>query len=244
MPTHLEFEITPQPDETTCGPACLFAIYRYYHDSISLRQVMDEVPTLPDGGTLAVLLGLHALKRGYRATIYTFDLLMFDPSWFVDKGPPLRERLLEQARQKEGAKLQETTRAYLEYLELGGELRMEDINVDMMRGILKEKTPIVAGLSATWLYQCPRERQSDQEPDDVAGSPTGHFVIVHGINRTKRLASVADPYCHEPDPGKHHYSVDVDRLISAVMLGIVTADAKMLVVRPRDTGRSQPACPS
>jgi hypothetical protein len=238
LATLLDFEITPQPDETTCGPACLYAIYRYYGDAIPLSQVMQEVPTLPDGGTLAVLLGLHALLRGYEATIYTCDLLMFDPSWFAAGGPVLQDRLREQARIKEDPKLREATQAYLEYLDLGGRLRMEDINVDKMRGILRQKTPIVAGLSATWLYQCPRERQTDQTFDDVAGSPTGHFVIVHGINRSKRLATVADPYRHDPFPGKHHYAVDVDRLVCAMMLGIVTADAKMLIVRPKDSDRS------
>lgn len=238
MATHLDFEITPQPDETTCGPACLYAIYRYYDDAIPLSQVMREVPTLPDGGTLAVLLGLHALQRGYEATIYTCDLLMFDPSWFAPDGPVLQDRLREQARIKDDSRLRETTQAYLEYLDLGGELRMEDINVDMLRGILKQNTPIVAGLSATWLYQCPRERQTDQELDDIGGSPTGHFVIVHGINRSKRLATVADSYLHEPVPGKHHYTVDVDRLVCAMMLGIVTADAKMLIIRPGHLSRS------
>ena len=34
--------------------------------------------------TLAVLLGCHALRRGYEATIYTFNLQVFDPTWFEE----------------------------------------------------------------------------------------------------------------------------------------------------------------
>ncbi|HPF71947.1 MAG TPA: cysteine peptidase family C39 domain-containing protein, partial [Candidatus Krumholzibacteria bacterium] len=75
----LPFEIAPQPDETTCGPTCLHAIYRYYGDDIPLDQVVREVPTLEQGGTLAVLLAGHALARGYRAAIHTYKLQIFDP---------------------------------------------------------------------------------------------------------------------------------------------------------------------
>ena len=67
MVTKLHLEISGQPDDTTCGPTCLHAVYRYYGDAIPLRQVIAEVKSLSGGGTLAVLLGNHALSRGYRA---------------------------------------------------------------------------------------------------------------------------------------------------------------------------------
>ena len=66
----------------TCGPTCLQAVYRYFGDDLPLEQVVAETPSLAEGGTLAVLLGCHALRRGYQATIYTFNLDVFDPSWF------------------------------------------------------------------------------------------------------------------------------------------------------------------
>ena len=93
MESKLEIEILPQPDDTTCGPTCLHAVYRYYGDSIPLRDVISEVQKLEEGGTLAVLLGLHALRRGYRATLYTYDLQVFDPTWFEDEVSNLDERL-------------------------------------------------------------------------------------------------------------------------------------------------------
>ena len=36
METRLSLDILPQPDELTCGPTCLQAVYRYYDDNISL----------------------------------------------------------------------------------------------------------------------------------------------------------------------------------------------------------------
>jgi len=54
--TELKLEMLPQPDDTTCGPTCLHAIYRYWNRDISLDQVISEVKPLPNGGTLAVML--------------------------------------------------------------------------------------------------------------------------------------------------------------------------------------------
>ena len=55
------FEIQPQPDDTTCGPTCLHAVYKHFGDDISLEQLLDEVPRSESGGTLGVHLANHAL---------------------------------------------------------------------------------------------------------------------------------------------------------------------------------------
>ena len=79
--TILHFDIWPQPDNTTCGPTCLHAVYRYYKDAIALTQVIEEVPTIEGGGTLSVYLAMHALRRGYWTTIIPYNLQIFDPTW-------------------------------------------------------------------------------------------------------------------------------------------------------------------
>ena len=96
MITKLHLDITMQPDDITCGPACLHSVYDYYGDTISLQQVITEVKSLKSGGTLAVLLANHALKRGYKATIFTYNLHVFDPTWFAEK-ESLAEKLKAQA---------------------------------------------------------------------------------------------------------------------------------------------------
>ena len=87
MVTKLELEMLPQPDDTTCGPTCLHAVYRYYDDPVPLPQLIDEVEPLSTGGTLAVSLACHALRRRYRATIYTYNLTLFDPTWSTRRSP-------------------------------------------------------------------------------------------------------------------------------------------------------------
>ena len=60
METKLRVDILPQPDDNSCGPTCLHALYRYYGDELPLDQVLAEVPMLESGGTLDVLLANHA----------------------------------------------------------------------------------------------------------------------------------------------------------------------------------------
>ena len=79
---NLAFDIQAQPDEVTCGPTCLQALYQYYNDPVPLKDVIREVKQLKNGGTMAVMLGNHALQRGFKAHIYTYNLNVFDPSWF------------------------------------------------------------------------------------------------------------------------------------------------------------------
>ena len=123
MKNKLTIDILPQPDDTTCGPTCLHAVYRYFDDVLPIEQVVSEVTHLETGGTLAVFLACHALRRGYSATIFTYNLHFFDPSWFHPPALNLRDKLLAQAAfKKDNARLQVATRAYLDFLDLGGKI--------------------------------------------------------------------------------------------------------------------------
>jgi hypothetical protein len=230
--TQLQLAVQPQPDDTTCGPTCLQAVYAYYGDEISLDRVIDEVVSLPGGGTLAVSLACHALERGYAADIYTYNLQVFDPTWFAP-GASIAECLRKQRRAKTSQKLAVATKAYLRFLELGGRLKFQELTRSLIRRTLYRKTPILTGLSATYLYGCAREYRD--EYDDIRGEPAGHFVVVSGYDRKDRQVMVADPLQDNPLHGEHYYAVDVDRLVGAILLGILTYDANLLVLSPKET---------
>lgn len=233
-PPSLDVQVLPQPTDTVCGPTCLHAVYSYFGDPIDLCQVIDEVASLPAGGTLAVQLGYHALLRGYRASIYTNNLQTFDPTWFRP-GVDLSERLALQATfKKNNKKLMLATDWYLRYLAAGGEVRLESFTPELVRTFLERKVPILAGLSATYLYGCPRERE-DGTYDDIAGSPTGHFVVIQGYDQDTEHLIIADPLPDNPGPGCQYYSVELPRLLAAIHLGIVTYDANLLVIEPAES---------
>lgn len=230
MRSRIAFKILAQPDEMTCGPTCLHAIYAHCNDEISLQQVIEETRVLSDGGTLGVYLANHALQRGYAATIYTYNLHVFDPSWFEDVSL-LPQKLREQSSAKSDPKLREASRAYIEFLEKGGTLRFRDLTTGMLREYLTQGIPILTGLSATYLYHAKRETPAGVS-DDVAGEPVGHFVVLCGYDREKRTVDIADPYETNPTNTKL-YHIHIERLLGAVMLGIATYDSNLVIIRPR-----------
>lgn len=231
----LDFDIKAQPDEVTCGPTCLQALYNFYGDPITLREVTREVKQLKSGGTLAVMLGNHALKRGYKAYIYTYNLHVFDPTWFSKSSAEMIRFLERQMKFKhKRRKLLVASRAYIKFLESGGEVRYSELDANLVKSFLRKGIPILTGLSATYLYGTPREIPQFDIYDDVKGEPAGHFVVITGYDEEKNYVYVADPM--EPNPlGKGQvYSVDFVRLLNSIMLGIVTYDANLLIIEPKE----------
>ena len=123
LPGRLGFIVEQQPDDVTCGPACLHGLYRHYGDDVPLERVVADIHTLDKGGTLDVFLANHALKRGYDATILTYNLDLFDPTWFALPNDEIRARLAAQAKVKPWRRLQAATRGYDEFLRLGRQAR-------------------------------------------------------------------------------------------------------------------------
>ncbi len=244
MESKLTVEILPQPDDYTCGPTCLHSVYRYHGDEIELEQLIDEVPRVEGGGTLDVLLACHALRRGYDAKIYTYNVRLFDPTWFTPGRTDLADRLQLQMESKPSPILRIATQAYLEFLELGGRLRFEDLTSALIRKYLNRSIPVMTGLSATFLHRCAREFGPDCVPDDVRGGPTGHFVVLCGYNRETRDVLVADPLELNPVSGSTNYVVSIDRVINAILLGIVTYDANLLIIEPRKGAQTRKSCRS
>jgi hypothetical protein len=234
MEARLHVEMLPQPDPLTCGPTALHAVYRYYGDDIPLDQVVSQIPMLESGGTLAPVLACHALRRGYRAIIYTYDLQLFDPTWFPPVRGDIRERLTAQMRVKTDPKVQITSCAYLDFLGLGGELRYEDLTSSLMRKYLVRSMPIITGLSATYLYGSEREFGKHSDYDDVRGEPAGHFVVLCGYHRENRTVFVADPIQVNPAGKGPHYEVGINRVLCAILLGVLTYDGNLLILTPRE----------
>jgi hypothetical protein len=232
----LHLDIQPQPDDFTCGPTCLHAIYRYWGDDVPLRRLIDEIARTPSGGTADVFLANHALARGYRATIFTYNLRIFDPTWFTRDDLDLRERLLAQSAVKSAQRpvFGLLTEAYVQFLDLGGSLRFVDLSPTVLRRWLRRGVPILTGLSSTYLYRQSREFGDDDHDDDVRGEPQGHFVVLCGYRRARRTVLVADPFLRNPmrNDDDAPYEVSLDRVVGAILLGVLTHDANLLMIEP------------
>ena len=102
----------------------------------------------------------------------------------------------------------------------------------LIRKYLKRGSPILTGLSATYLYRTPREYGPNDVYDDIRGYPSGHFVVIHGYDPDTRQVLIADPSRPGTVPETGIYWASIDRLVGAVMLGILTYDANLLIIEP------------
>jgi hypothetical protein len=232
----LQLHMLPQPDDFTCGPTCLHAIYRYWGDEVPLQQIIGEVPRTPSGGTADVYLAVHALRRSYRATIYTYNVRIFDPTWFGKRPADLAQKLRQQAAVK--PELGQLTVAYLEFLQLGGTIQFVDLSAELIRRCLRRGVPILTGLSSTYLYHHVREFGPEDHDDDIRGEPQGHFVVLCGYRTPSHTVMVADPLKKNRVAKSRLYQVAVDRVIGAIMLGVITHDANLLLLEPSKRRRA------
>jgi len=235
----LAFDIRRQPDGRTCGPTCLHAVYRYLGEDISLTRVLDEVPSLEQGGTLGVLLATHAVGLGFPATIVTWNLQVFDPTWFEAPVVPLHERLLRRSEVVQNPQSRFAARAYAEFLARGGKVEFRDLDPSLLRRFLRRRLPILTGLSATFLYREARERPEDDVPDDIGGEPVGHFVVLTGYDPATRNVLISDPLPPKRPSDSHTYPVKIERVIGAIYLGVLTYDANLVVIEPRRSDRTK-----
>jgi hypothetical protein len=229
----IAFEMQPQPTETTCGPTCLHAVYGYYGLDMDLDRVIREVPIVHGGGTYGVHLAMHALEQGFAVRIYTYNLQVFDPTWFVKPGIDLRERLALRGDYVKSPDLKHACAVYAEFLRKGGEIVWQDLTPSLMRQYISRQVPILTGLSATYLYQSAREFGFSGDYDDIRGEPTGHFVVLTGYDSVEKNVLIADPFMPNPVATTQQYAVNIDRVTCSILLGVLTYDANLVVIQPK-----------
>lgn len=233
MDIQLPVVIERQPNYTTCGPTSLHALYAYYKDEIDLEQVISEVYQHETGGTLGIHLALHALRRGYDATMWVSNVQYWDPTWFKGK-VDLKAKLRARFEAKGWLNMDRAVKALdamEQFFELGGKIAWSDLTPELISKVLADGLPILAGTNGVYLYQCARETETG--PNDITGDAYGHFIVISGYRSRDQSVSVSDPLMDNPAHGSKYYRVSVYRLIGAIFLGASSDDANCLVIRPK-----------
>jgi hypothetical protein len=232
-----------QPDDVTCGPTCLRKVYNFYGLEMAPEEALGEITRNEDGGTLAVHLGTSALRRGFGARIYSYNLRIFDPTWSRISQAALADKIRLRLPHLREEKTRQAAEAYLDFLMLGGELGFDELTPALLKSVIDRDHPLLAGLSATYLYRMPRERHDPRThellDDDVAGDAIGHFLVITGYQRWGRRFIVLDPSAHVPGGKEGRVVVDAQCLTNAILLGDLTHDAVLLELWPGGAGGSE-----
>jgi len=227
-----DLRIDPQPNDSSCGPTCLHAVYRHLGIEIELSDLVHTIQPVAGGGTIAANLGIDALNRGFKAHLHCFDLRIFDPSWFELNRLELASKVRQTLPYQTG-KLQACIQAHLEFLELGGTIGFGDLNPSLLGGYIKRQIPVIAGVSASWLYRSPREREEHGSvvEDDIAGRASGHFVVVTGYRSDSAIFTLSDPWPQRRFESQNlSYEVSTWCLYSSILLGVESFDGNLLVI--------------
>ena len=87
-------------------------------------------------------------------------------------------------------------------------------------------------LDMSSLFATGRSLCATNIPDDVRGEPAGHFVVLTGYDERSGKVSVADPLQPNALGKDGRYRVSAQRLITSILLGVLTYDANLLQIRP------------
>ena len=228
----LDVTVSKQPDDESCGITCLQAVYNWYGVETTLARLKEQIEHWQTGGTVSVNLARNALSMGFSAEIYTYNLKIFDPTWRDLPAKELSHKLRQRQRRVRSKKQKDVIRFYQDFLRKGGRLRFDDLDEALFDRLFKDgkdMRPVICGLSATYLYQTPRETPDNVE-DDVTGQPVGHFVVVSGWDSRTRTVTISDPLRKNPISETGIYRLPFTKFSNAVMLGILTYDENLLVI--------------
>jgi hypothetical protein len=56
--------------------------------------------------------------------------------------------------------------------------------------------------------------------------------VLSGYDRGERTVSIADPLRSNPVSDSRYYDAPIDRVVGAILLGILTYDANLLIIEP------------
>ena len=112
---------------------------------------------------------------------------------------------------------------------MGGTIKFVDLTRRLILDLLSAGIPVIVGLSATYLYKKAREVGITNQCNDIEGEPSGHFVVLTGMN-AEGLVTISDPYHPNPISQDRTFAIDIEHLICSILLGVITCDANILVI--------------
>ncbi len=221
---------TYQPTNTTCSQTALSILLSHYENIIEPLELEERIPQTTNElgekqGTINQHLATWCLSQGFNVTMYTFDCQIIDQSWSTLEKDELITRL---KLRKDGWVVPgmgeqwtiEYTQGYIDFMEAGGELHIQQaVTSDLLYELL-QKGPLLPCVSFSTLYGSGRTvlTQEEDTPDDINGRATNHSIVIYGNDENGNFL-VADPF---KKPGK--LVIDKERMLAAISTAQIECD--------------------
>lgn len=213
----------------------------YYGKSLTPEDIVKSVPVIrsehgEDWGTINQNLATWCLSLGYSVVMYSSDFQILDTSWKGMEKAGLLERLRAVKNHRNvvtlGKKFSEIyVQSYIDFINAGGELRVEQFITTPLLDSLLENGPVLACVCMNTYYG--HGRQADgaalrtNVSDDTRGKLYNHSVVVHGKDDEGSYL-IADPWA---TPGM--YAVEPEKLVLAVQAAQIECDNLLFQVIPK-----------
>ena len=217
----------------------------HYDSKKTPEMLMQEVnaPRDADGevcGGLNQYVGTWCLKNGFSVQIHTSDFELLDLAWEglsrEDQIKKIRS-VIKSARIVPALGEKETLRhlhAYIEFLEMGGDLRIYPYLSSALIDSLLARAPLIASVSYSTLYGVGRTKSTGIRTsvlDDIEGTICTHAVVVVGIQNNQEYL-VADPY-RSTQP----ISISKEQCVAALAAAQFCCESAVLSVQPNNDKR-------
>ncbi|MCD6590922.1 MAG: hypothetical protein J7K72_03030 [Candidatus Aenigmarchaeota archaeon] len=184
-----------------CAPTCLAEVMEYFtRKKYDIKELIEETKTIYKGMDWIFLLGLSALKRGFKTKVITSSTEIFDPSWINLNNKKLlnkierRIKFLSSIKRKDKYitewNLYPLKTAKL-FIENGGELVFSIITKELIKHFLKNRIPVIAPVNENIFFGIKRTTEDD-EYSDIRGFTHGHYIVISGFSRDEFIITDSD----------------------------------------------------
>lgn len=185
----LKMKIFKQETNISCGIACLRSIFSYYGKELTEKEIFDktEFYKLNEGVADPIInLGVTALKFGFKVKYVGYNPIIAN-----NNNPSLEESLKEKSKSYFDLGKFCVDKA-LEFLDLGGEIVIDKLNVQKLKSLIDEYKFILVGIRPAFIKNTSLSHL--------------HKVIIDGYN---------EKGFHILDPAGEDYFVDFDSFLMA-----------------------------
>jgi len=224
MPSAIKLRRVVQP-YMECGPAALKMVMEYLTGKhYNLNQIIKETKSEEKYVDWDFKLGIAAIRRGFRVTIFTMSTDFFDPSWYKLSKSALIRKLKKRLKfilhyNKRNIRdgyiwwwYESSHKAIISFLEHGGKIVFKPISKELIISYLSKRIPVICSVNGSIFYS--KRRVYRGKYDDIRGEYFGHIVVVTGYKNGKFIITDTEKISNKTGG---IIEIDADLLINCIL---------------------------
>jgi hypothetical protein len=221
-----------------CMQTSATQLLSFFDPTVKVEDVIKEVPVYVENsekiGTSPGHLGAYFVQKGYKTTVYIFDVELFDLSWESSSGIEIIKLL---KRRQEYIPANSWLAKYHHilvdgwelFVKAGGSFAQPPLSKQLIIDLLT-KSPILVMVNSTYLNHQSKQQYNKNEDkfedDAIKGRSLTHGVTCAGYKDDKFL--IVDP---DPPAGiEQHRWIESDHLIASIMAAQTESDNLLMVI--------------